>query len=1005
MVRYAKDQPAGFTNSTERVAIVGAGGTVGSHIANALLRTGKHKITALTRKGSTNDLPDGIRIASIDYNDESTLVAALQSQQFLIITMAPNAPKDTHSKLVQAAAKAGVPYIMPNGYADDIEQVTFGEDTLLGPIAKANRDEIERLGMNWITVCCGFWFDYSLAGGENRFGFDFDKKILTLYDDGNVKNSTSTLAQVGRAVAKVLSLKELPDDENDKSLTISSFLNKAVYLNSFVVSQRDLFESVKRVTGTSDSDWTVTHKSSKKRYEEGMAQVKRGDMSGFSKLLYARAFFPEDPSNLSAKAQNELLGLPEEELDEATKDGIALVEVLKGRDLDLSIVTEGERITMSSNIKTNGVAIIGAGLGGTALALAFHRRSIPCRIFEARGTDSDVLSSGVTLTPNGCRVLDELGILSRLQEQSYICKYTITKDADDKTSHLHFLEKIPIFYDMKFEKFISDTPDGVVFQVGDRTERAAMVIGSDGIHLTLRRHITDLSPVYTNLLCVYGHIPMDSVEWPDQDFAAGCTILEKPGSLFMVPEVADGSDLMIGTQFAYPEADRKGWEALAADPASLSALLRKDYDQWHDTAKHAIDELCKHPESLLCWPFYAMPKLHSWSSSSGNVVMIGDAAHAMPASSGQGVNQTLEDAFSLANILSYEWNDEAWPSVLITWQSWRQNKIDRIHEMMRGTNMMRSSELERSKLLDTENKDQSTKDNMQRLSLEKSQFSYTQPGQAIEGLQALRIYFGQLAQIPTSRKRDVVRGVTYCLSRKKKEVDKDYFANKIPRMRPLQKWTCCGEHVMGPPCKQEEEHKPEQRTLKEISNLWQYTATPSSTTKDTRKAVVIDCEMGTAASGDCELIRLTLIDYFSSHVLIDKLVWPDVPMSHLNTKWSGVTWKMMHEARNKRKCVFGWRNARSLIWKFVSPETIVIGHGVKSDLTSLRWIHPRVIDTLIVEGDNHGATTGLSLKKLAEERLGRVIQKGRGHDSLEDATATRDLLHWNVVRMVKGTEA
>ncbi|EWZ38900.1 hypothetical protein FOZG_08145 [Fusarium oxysporum Fo47] len=331
MARYAKDQPAGFTNEIERVAIVGAGGTVGSHIANALLQTGKHTITALTRQGSTNSLPNGIIVAPIDYNDESTLVAALEDQQFLIITMAPNAPKDTHSKLAQAAAKAGVPYIMPNGYAGDIEQVKLGADTILGPIAKANRDEIERLGMNWITVCCGFWFDYSLAGGENRFGFDFDKKTLTVYDDGNVKNSTSTLAQVGRAVAKVLSLKELPDDENDESLTVSTFLNKAVYLNSFIVSQRDLFESVKRVTGTSGSDWTVTHESTKKRYEEGMAQVKRGDMSGFSKLLYARAFFPEDPSNVSAKAQNSLLGLPEEELDEATKDGIALVEVLKGR--------------------------------------------------------------------------------------------------------------------------------------------------------------------------------------------------------------------------------------------------------------------------------------------------------------------------------------------------------------------------------------------------------------------------------------------------------------------------------------------------------------------------------------------------------------------------------------------------------------------------------------------------------------------------------------------------
>ncbi|RBR08302.1 hypothetical protein FVER53590_13196 [Fusarium verticillioides] len=331
MANYAKSKPAGFTNSIERVAIVGAGGTVGSHITNALLQTGKHTITALTRLGSTSNLPNGTIVAPVDYNDESTLIAALNNQQFLIITMAPNAPKDTHSKIVQAAAKAGVPYIMPNGYAGDIEQVKLGEDTLLGPIAKVNRDEIERLGMKWITVCCGFWFDYSLAGGESRFGFDFDKKTLTLYDDGNVKNSTSTLAQVGRAVAKILSLKELPEDENDESLTVSSLFNRAVYLNSFVVNQRDLFESVKRVTGTSDADWIVTHESSKKRYEEGMLQVKRGDMSGFSKLLYARAFFPEDPSDLSAKAQNELLGLPREDLDEATKDGIALVEVLKGR--------------------------------------------------------------------------------------------------------------------------------------------------------------------------------------------------------------------------------------------------------------------------------------------------------------------------------------------------------------------------------------------------------------------------------------------------------------------------------------------------------------------------------------------------------------------------------------------------------------------------------------------------------------------------------------------------
>ncbi|RAO69791.1 uncharacterized protein BHQ10_005803 [Talaromyces amestolkiae] len=312
MSKYAKDQPIGFNNAIERVAI--AGGTIGSHIANALLETGKHTITALSRKDSGNTLPEGIIVAHIDYEDEATIVAALVGQQFLIITMAPTAPRDTHSKLVQAAAKAGVPYIMPNGYGSDIDNVKLGEDTLLGPVAKANRDEIERL-----------------AGGEARFGFDFDKRSLTIYDDGNTKISTSTLSQVGRAVAKVLSLKELPQDENDKSLTFSAFLNKGVYIKSFVVSQNDMFQSVKRVTGTTDADWTITHEDTRKRYEDGLAQVKAGNMAGFGKLLYARAFYPGEASDFSERVQNDHLELPSENLDEATKAGIDLVKELQLR--------------------------------------------------------------------------------------------------------------------------------------------------------------------------------------------------------------------------------------------------------------------------------------------------------------------------------------------------------------------------------------------------------------------------------------------------------------------------------------------------------------------------------------------------------------------------------------------------------------------------------------------------------------------------------------------------
>ncbi|KAJ6788690.1 hypothetical protein PWT90_07150 [Aphanocladium album] len=336
MSEYASNQKPGFVNAIEKVAIVGhlpqAAGTIGARITAALLRTGKHSITALSRKGSTNKLPAGVAVALIDYSDEASLVAALRGQQFFIITLAPMAPRETHSQLVQAAAKAGVPYVMPNGYGGDLVNSKMGEYVMLGPVAKAQRAEIAALGMTYVGVCCGFWYDYSLGGGEARYGFDFDRRTVTLYDDGTTKISTSTLAQVGRAVAAVLLLPLLPQDANDAArLTLSSFFNRSIYLKSFVVSQRDMFASVKRVTGTTDADWTVTREPAAQRYQEGLALVKQGNMAGFGKMLYARAFYPDDAADFSVKAQNELLGLPKEDLDEETRGAIALAGELHKR--------------------------------------------------------------------------------------------------------------------------------------------------------------------------------------------------------------------------------------------------------------------------------------------------------------------------------------------------------------------------------------------------------------------------------------------------------------------------------------------------------------------------------------------------------------------------------------------------------------------------------------------------------------------------------------------------
>lgn len=284
-------------------------------------------MTAITRANSSNKLPSGVKSVTVNYDDESSLVSALKGQQFLIITMSVMAPGDTQSKLVRAAAKAGVPYVMPNWYGGDFMNEELSQSTRLGLTARAIVDEIQSLGVStWVMLACSFWYEFSLAGGEIRYGFDFHGKAVTFYDDGDTKICTSTWEQCGRAVAAVLSLPELPADENDKSPTLSQFANSIVYISSFVISQKDMFESVKRVTGTTDADWKVSYEPSAKRYQDGMEAMKKGDMRGFGKMLYARIFFPNGDGNFSSKLHNNLLGLPKEDLDERTKVAVKMAE-------------------------------------------------------------------------------------------------------------------------------------------------------------------------------------------------------------------------------------------------------------------------------------------------------------------------------------------------------------------------------------------------------------------------------------------------------------------------------------------------------------------------------------------------------------------------------------------------------------------------------------------------------------------------------------------------------
>jgi hypothetical protein len=107
--------------------------------------------------------------------------------------------------------------------------------------------------------------------------------------------------------------------------------------------------------------------------------------------------------------------------------------------------------------------------------------------------------------------------------------------------------------------------------------------------------------------------------------------------------------------------------------------------------------------------------------------------------------------------------------------------------------------------------------------------------------------------------------------------------------------------------------------------------------------------MGVAYTGESELVRIAAVDYFTGETLLDALVFPQVKMWHLNSKYSGVNWPLLYKAREMGKTIPGHHAARRRIWDFVGPETIVVVHSGHQDFTSLRWLHKNVIDTLNCE--------------------------------------------------------
>ncbi len=334
------------------------------------------------------------------------------------------------------------------------------------------------------------------------------------------------------------------------------------------------------------------------------------------------------------------------------------------------------------------------------------------------------------LSPNALRVLDSLGVYERIRRKGYNFETLAFKNESDETTDVYYFghEKLygykglriyrqvlinelvmmleecgmDIRYEKKFSNVVSESDEGVEFGFADRsTASASLLIGADGIHSRVRRYILpSIAPLFSGHLAITSAIERSKLRIPaGVNYQLPVTISAEPGGFVLAPQDVEGSEVLVGTQLLFPERNRAGWEQLLACKDELLQLFRKDMTAWPDIVQSALENVNK--DKINIWPFYVVPKLDQWASPKHRVVILGDAAHAIPPTAGQGVNQAFEDVYMLALLLSNLSSTYTLPAALQFWQNYRQERIDKVLDLTRQMNAKRLPAIERAKLVES----------------------------------------------------------------------------------------------------------------------------------------------------------------------------------------------------------------------------------------------------------------------------------------------------------------
>ena len=343
---------------------------------------------------------------------------------------------------------------------------------------------------------------------------------------------------------------------------------------------------------------------------------------------------------------------------------------------------------MSNNRK---FVIVGAGIGGLTVAIALQRHGFQVNVIE-QAPEIRPLGAGLGLAANAVKAFTEIGIDGEVLRAGKALKKVLIKDrrgriltftdsekisrkygtVDNFTIHRADLHEVLLKHlqpgtvqlnkqCIDFEQHV----DGVVLHFRDgQTMNAEYVIASDGIHSIFRRKLAPQSVVryagYTCWRAVIDNLP--------------------PGINLDETSETWGEGARFGI---VPLSGNKLYWFACLNTTGNNATMRNytvenllsHFGNFHEPIPAILK--CTNNEKLIWGDIIDLKPLGSFAF--GNIILMGDAAHATTPNMGQGACLAIEDAVVLANLVRAD------KSVEEAFKKFEVKRVGRTEKIVRGS--------------------------------------------------------------------------------------------------------------------------------------------------------------------------------------------------------------------------------------------------------------------------------------------------------------------------------